>query len=443
MGMPATHYVEVDGAYVAYHVTGEGPLDLLLYTTSFLPIEAMTDPLFAPVIDRLATFSRVIRFDRRGAGLSDPFSGEGAWVMERGVEDALAVLDFAGSDSCAVVACNPAAGMGALMMAAGHPDRVSALVLPNPSPRIRRGADFAWGLSAEEAARVLDIERLLTNKPFGPRRHAPDIEEWYVRTRRRGGGPASQRAAIVAWLESDVRALLPAVQAPTLVLQRADVRTPTSSPEIASYVADHVPHARYVEVPGDELDIYLGEVTPVLDEIEAFLTGVRPQLQTDRVLVTLLMTDIVESTSAAASMGDKKWRELLDRHDAIVFDHLDRHRGTKVNSIGLGDGVLATFDGPARACRCARAMNEAITTSLGIDIRAGLHTGEIEVRGDDVTGMAVNITARVMNLANANETLVSRTVTDLVAGSGLEFENRGDHALKGVPGTWTIYAIRA
>jgi class 3 adenylate cyclase len=440
--MPETHYVEVDGAYVAYHVTGDGPLDVLLYTTSFLPIEAMTEPLFSPVIERLATFSRVIRFDRRGAGLSDPFSGEGAWMMERAVEDALAVLDAAESNDCAVVACNGAAGMGALMMAAGHPDRVSALVLPNPSSRTRRGPDYPWGVSPEVADRALDIQRILSDTLPRLLDRPHDVVEWLMRARRRGAGPAGQRAAISVWLDSDVRALLPAVQAPTLVLQRADLHIPTSSPELARYVADRIPHAQYVELPGGDVEMFLGEVTPLMDEIEAFLTGVRPQPQTDRVLVTLLMTDIVGSTSATASMGDKKWRELLDRQDAIVSDHLGRFRGRKVNSIGLGDGVLATFDGPARACGCAGALHESIKASLGIDIRAGLHTGEIELRGDDVTGMAVNITARVMSLANANETLVSRTVTDLVAGSGLEFEDRGDHELKGVPGTWSIYAVQ-
>jgi class 3 adenylate cyclase len=187
--------------------------------------------------------------------------------------------------------------------------------------------------------------------------------------------------------------------------------------------------------------VFAGDNEEILQEVQEFLTGVRPQPETDRVLATVLMTDIVESTSRTATVGDRAWRDLLDRHDAIVRAELDRHRGKKVNSIGLGDGVLATFDGPARACRCAAALHESIRASLGVDIRAGLHTGEIELRGDDVTGMAVNIAARVMGLAGANETLVSRTVTDLVAGSGLQFEERGDQELKGVPGKWAIYAV--
>jgi class 3 adenylate cyclase len=314
-------------------------------------------------------------------------------------------------------------------------------VLDHTFARLRHAPDYECGRSDAAIDAMLDmVERdwgtgdIWSN--YTPSQAGDErLRRWWNRCGRLTLSPASAVAFTRMIADSDVRSLLPSIQAPTLVVSGTD---PFRAAR-CQYLVDHIADAKWLQVSGEDTLSWLNDA--IAAEIEEFLTGVRPAPESDRVLATVLMTDIVESTSRTASVGDRAWRDLLDRHDAIVRAELDRHRGKKVNSIGLGDGVLATFDGPARACRCACALHESIRSSLGIDIRAGLHTGEIELRGDDVTGMAVNIAARVMGLANASETLVSRTVTDLVAGSGLQFAERGEHELKGVQGKWAIYAV--
>ncbi len=432
--------------HIAYQTLGEGPLDLLLLSGVNVSIDSMEDePSMARFHRRLASFSRLIRFDRRGLGLSDPVSPTTPPTLEQWAQDALSVMDAVGSESSAVL--SSASSPEALLMAASHPKRVSHLVLLNSSARVLRASDYPFGIPEPIVDRYVEtviradaveqgVDDLATMNPSVAGDQA--FRDWWVRAGRRGASPAMARAVMRTNWYSDMRSLLPLIQVPTLVLHRRGFQVLTT--EHGRYLADHIPGARYVELPGSDALYWIGDTDQMLAEIEEFLTGTQHPPDPDRVLATVLFTDIVDSTAQATAMGDRAWRDQLDRHDTMVRRQLERFRGREIKT--TGDGFLAVFDGPARAIHCGTAIRDG-ATQLGIDVRAGVHTGEMELRGDDIGGVTVHIGARVAALAGAGDVLVSRTVTDLVVGSGIQFEDRGDHELKGVPGSWRLFAVRA
>jgi class 3 adenylate cyclase len=448
--VPDTLYAKTpDGAHIAYQLLGHGPLDVLL-----LPIVGVQGHLemaweisaFAHVFRRLASFGRLIRFDPRGSGLSDPLSRSDYPSLEERAAEMLAVLDAVGSEGAAVLA-NNVAGVLAVFFAASHPARVSALVLDGCYARFARDADYPWGRPTEAIdaalAEIAGSPELAAEhgiRSVAPHaiRDDPEFRAQYLRYTRSSSSLSAAKPNAEAAMLADVRPLLPSIQAPTLVLCRSEdqfVRKPH-----AVYLAEHIPGAKFVELPDEDNLIYVGNSDADLDEIEEFLTGARRVPDPGRVLATVLFTDIVGSTERAADVGDRRWRELLDAHDGAVRRQLERFRGREVST--AGDGFLVTFDGPGRAIECACAIRDAVL-ALGLQLRAGLHTGEIELRGDDVAGIAVHLAQRVSACATPGEVLVSRTVVDLVVGSGLQFEDRGERELRGVPGTWQLYSVVA
>ena len=437
---PQTRYVNVDEADVAYQVLGDGPPDLLLLNGLASHVELNWQlPDYAELFSRLATFSRLIMFDRRGWGASNEGPPNVTW--EELAEDALAVLDAVGSKHAAIVGVQET-GPLAVLFAAMHPERVARLVLVGSFARYLAADDYTIGFSPDTWG---SIEQMLL-QTWG----TPDLVALANPSRARDiefleRGAAINRASltprkVAEWLAQstrlDVRHVLPLVQVPTLVLAQSENAFVPAA--MGQYLADHIPGARFVELPGGDFGLTGESGAAVADEIAEFLTGRRP-VEIERVLASVLFTDIVNSTATAASLGDRRWRTMLDAHDRTVREELQRFRGREVNT--TGDGFMASFDGPARAIRCAEAIIEA-TGSLGIDVRAGLHTGECEVRGADLGGLAVHIAARVGALASSRETLVSGTVKDLVVGSGIEFEDRGEHKLNGVPGSWRLFAVQ-
>jgi class 3 adenylate cyclase len=445
--VPDTRYAKTaDGVHIAYQVTGDGPPDLVFLSSGGSHVEqAWGLPSFARVFRRFASFSRLIRFDPRGFGLSDPFNVAEWPSLEQQAAEMAVVLDAAGSERAAVAA-QQVGGLLAIFFAATYPTRTSALVLDGCTARFTYAPDCPWGLPEEVIAagvgtlddwaagsRDSDLEYLAPSAKG-------DLEfasQW-KRYSRSVGSPAIARAMAEMFLLADVRAVLSAVQAPTLVVYRRDDQF-LGKPH-ATYLAEHIAGAKLVEVPGEDNLIFAGDSDADVDEIEEFLTGVRHGPETDRVLATVLFTDIVESTEHAARLGDHAWRELLDAHDRVVRRQLERFRGREVNTVG--DGFLATFDGPGRAITCACAIRDDVR-ALGIEVRAGLHTGEVEVRGNDIAGVAVHIGARVAALAGPGEALVSGAVPPLVVGSGIQFADRGEHELKGVPGLWHLFAVQS
>ena len=438
-------YARAGAVHVAFAVNGAGPCDLLYLPDGWVPIAAMAEePHLDRFLERLATFTRLIRFDRRGMGLSDPVDPSAPPTLEAWVEDGRAVLGAAGAERAAVLGIAEG-GYVAMLLAATHPEQVRALVLVNASACVSRPPFSEWGA----LARLRDVQRQSIEQRWGDDRTGVEIfapsraddeayQGWLRREVRQSVSPASAKALAALMYDSDLAEVLPSVRVPTLVLHRGGNRWVT--PEHGRYLAEHIPDARYVEVPGDDHVPYLGETGPIVGEIQEFLTGTREVEHADRVLATLLFTDIVASTTHAARLGDRAWHELLDRHDAVVRRQLDRYQGRERKA--TGDGFLATFDGPARAIRCAAAIRDA-TQSLGLSIRAGLHTGECEQRGDDVGGIAVHVAQRVQAQAGSDEVVVSSTVRDLVAGSGITFTDRGEHELAGVPEPWRIYRVES
>jgi len=435
--VPITRYAKTaDGLHIAYQVVGAGPIDLVFVGTWFSHVDAQWEqPLVERFLRRLASFSRLILFDKRATGASDPVPLPILPTFEAWMDDIVAVVDAVGSDRVALLG-DSAGGMLAALFAATYPDRTSSLVLSNTGPR---GAwvTGARGWQPEEMERTFGTEDGLAIELTAPS-HAgdPSFRSWWARYQRLSSSPAMAAAVWRLYGEADVRAVLPAIRVPTLVLHRRDNRWVTV--ENGRYFASHIAGAKYVELDGADQWPWLGDAGALVDEIEEFLTGVKGGPEADRVLATVLFTDIVSSTDRAAELGDRRWRNLLDDHDQAVRRQLELYRGKKVKT--TGDGALATFDGPARAVRCACAIRDAVR-ALGLDTRAGLHAGEVEVRGEDIGGIAVHTTARVSALAQPNEVLVSRTVVDLVAGSGIAFADRGEHELKGVPGAWRLYAV--
>jgi class 3 adenylate cyclase len=439
-------YANSGGAYVAYQVIGEGSRDLLVVMDGFISVDMMDDePRLARCMARLGSFARLIRFDRRGIGLSDPVSPSTPPTLEQWVGDAIAVLDAVESERAIVLASAEASSVG-LLLAATHPDRVQSVVVVNGFARALVDVDYPEGLPLEALAQLLDrtvaspadanSDFLVDVAPSAA--NDTEFRLWWELAGRRGASPGTARALLRVAMESDVRAVLPAIQIPTLVVHlRDDPLTPLTA---GRYIADHVPGAHWVEIPGaDDYWWASDSAGVVLDEVEEFVTGVLGTPPQNRVLSTILFTDIVSSTVRAIELGDHRWREMLDSHDKAVRRQLARFRGTEVNT--TGDGFLATFDGPARAVECACAIRD-VARQLGVEVRSGVHTGEIELRGDDIAGVAVHIAARVAALAEPSTVWVSRTVTDLVAGSGLEFEDHGEHTLKGVQEPWKLFAVR-
>jgi len=445
MRRPVTRYAPVGDAYVAYQVFGDGPVDLLYHIGWYSHVEGQWEvPAMARFMERLASFGRVICFDRRGHGMSDPVDLDNV-TLEQWMEDVRAVLTAAGSESAALIGGQDAGPM-TMLFAATYPELTSALVLINTWACPRRRSDYPWGLPDDARERVLEgilrtfiAEDDREARMFFPGAASASLEDAQAMMRvfRMSTSPGMVQRLMGIALDADVRDVLPLVHVPTLVLHRRD--NPWCRVGHGRYLGEHIPNAKYVELPGADDFSWLGEADSLLDEIEEFVTGAPPTNEPDRVLSTVLFTDIVSSTERLVDAGDRRWRTTLERHNLIVRKELERFRGREVAT--AGDGFLAMFDGPARAVRCAGAIVEGVRT-LGIDVRAGVHTGEVELAGDDVAGIAVHIGARVGALAGAGEVLVSRTVVDLVTGSGLSFAERGSHALKGVPGEWQLYAVQ-
>jgi pimeloyl-ACP methyl ester carboxylesterase len=438
---PETRFARNKEGHVAYQVIGDGPRDLVFVPSWASNVDAMwEEPSLARFLRRLATFSRLICFDKRGTGVSDPVPLAALPTLEQWMEDICTVMDAAGSEQTMLLG-DAEGGQMAMLFAATYPERVSALVLVNTAARHLRDADYPWGLPARSVPAFLDRmeERWGTGGVvdiLAPSlAHDARFRRWYSRYERLALSPHAAATMYATQFERDLRGVLPTIRVPTLVLHRAG--NPHLAVEHGRYLAEHIPGAKYVELAGEDHYFHVGDTDGLLAEIEEFLTGVRPMAEFDRVLATVLFTDIVGSTEHAAVLGDRSWRALLDSHNGIVRRELNRHRGREVQT--AGDGFLATFDGPARAIRCASTIRDEVLP-LGIEIRAGLHTGECQLMGDDVGGIAVHIGARVAGEAGASEVLVSSTVKDLVAGSGIRFVDRGFRILKGVPGEWRLFA---
>ena len=440
---PETRYAKSGDVNIAYQVVGDGPLDLVLvhgWVQSFdagweiEPIERF--------YRRLASFSRLILFDKRGTGLSDRVPPDDLPTLETRMDDMRVVMDAVGVERAAVAGHSEGGSMAALF-AATYPERTQALVMIGSAARTRWAPDYPIGATDEEidalVQSILDgwgteVIRSLLEQLAPSVADDEALVQAHTRAAMRAASPAAAAALTRMSSMIDIRHVLPAIRVPTLVLHRTD----EVLAEASRYVGAQIPGARMVELPGADHMPWLGDQDAPLDEIEEFLTGVRPHPSLDRVLATVLFTDIVGSTELAADLGDRRWRDLLERHNAVVRRELVRFRGHELNT--AGDGFLATFDGPARAVACAVSIRDA-ARALGIQIRFGLHTGELELVGSDIRGIAVHTGARVAALAGAGEVLASSTVRDLVAGSGLRFEDRGSHELKGLPGEWRLYAV--
>jgi len=432
-----THYARNGDLRVAYRTSHEGVRDIVYVSNWFQNCEVVPElPSIQGWVEAMTSLGRLIFFDQPGTGASDPVTPGALPTLEQWADSITAVLDDLGSREAVLLAVDGALAPAALF-AATYPSRTTALVVLEgyADPLAER----TNGMDAQEARAAM-----VAMWGTGEFQHAfnPDmpwneeIRASWARYERLAASPATVALMLPLVAELNVRAVLPAVRVPTLVLQHTD--DPVVVPAMGKYVADHISGAKYVELPGRNLYHFVEPWRESFQEIAEFLTGHQAEVADDRVLATVLFTDIVDSTRRAAEIGDRDWHALLDAHDAVVRSQLARFRGREVNT--SGDGFLAMFDGPQRAIRCAMAIRDAVQ-SLGIEVRAGLHTGECEIRGDDIGGIAVHIGARVSALAGPNDVLVSSTLRDLVIGSGLEFEERGAHELKGVPGEWRLFAV--
>jgi class 3 adenylate cyclase len=442
MKAPAIHYAYApDGAALAYQVFGEGPIDVLFVLQSLSSIELFWEhPQGARFFDRLGRFARVITFDRRGSGLSSRWGAP--LSLEEQVDDVKAVLDTVGCERAHLFAMLEGGAM-AMLFAGTAPDRVASLTMYASFARNTWAEDYPWAHTKEQRSAQGEMFIATWGKGFGLDVWAPSyasdayMRDWIARLQSRAMAPDEWRRAYSTSFDLDVRPILGSIHVPTLVLHRTDDRA--IDVRHSRYLAENLPNARYAEFPGRDNVIFLGDADAILGEVEEFLTGARQAPEPDRILATVLFTDICSSTERAAKLGDRRWREVLTAHHESVRLRVSQYGGREIKTIG--DGVLATFDGPARGVRAARGIVDD-SAAQGLEVRAGLHTGEVEVIGADVGGMAVHIGARVSSEAAAGEVLVSGTVKDLVVGSGLDFEPRGSRALKGVPGEWALWAVR-
>jgi pimeloyl-ACP methyl ester carboxylesterase len=442
---PTTQYAKAGDLSIAYQVVGDGPVDIVLVPgfAGHLEIERES-PLNVSFVERLASFSRLIMFDKRGTGLSDPVPN--VPTLEERIDDVRAVMDAAGSERATLFGISEGGPMSVLF-AATHPERASGLVLYGAMARSTEAPDYPWAAPVD-ALRESTIEFIapywgqdgqVMLQTFAPSlAEMPEAAEFATRLQRYAASPAMVGQIFEMFMDIDVRAVLPTIHVPTLVLhRRGDMVVNRRAGE---WMASQIPGARYVELPGVDHMPWVGDTEALIGEIEEFVTGARSAPEPDRVLATVMFTDIVGSTERATELGDAAWRELLAAHHLALRTELDRHRGREVKT--LGDGFLATFDGPGRAIKCGQAI-AAAAQRIGIEVRLGLHTGEVELIGDDVGGIAVHIAARIGALAWPGEVLCSSTVKDLVAGSGIAFADRGTAELKGIPDEWHLYAAQS
>ena len=440
---PETRYARAGEAHIAYQVVGHGAVDIVLADQWFSHMDGQWDvPPLAAFRRRLSAFSRLIMFDKRGIGLSDPVPIDRLPTIEEWIDDLRAVMDDAGSERAALVT-NIGGAIMALVCAAAFPDRLTSLVVVDGFARYLAAPDYPIGGTVEEKDRALQLieahhgRALMLDLFARSMASDPQLREAFARYERQSASPGVATAMVRHIYESDVRDVLPTIRIPTLVMHHAGAEHLPAA--MGRYIADHVPNARYVELPGADSLIWAEGADAIVAEIQEFVTGARPVRATTRILSTILFTDIIDSTARAGELGDDRWRELLAEHDRLTRSELDRGAGHEVKT--TGDGFLATFDGPARGIRTALAIRDALR-DIGVEVRAGLHTGEIEVLPDDIAGVGVHIGSRIAALAGPGEVLVSSTVKDLVAGSGIAFDDRGSHALKGIPDAWHVFAVR-
>lgn len=439
---PVTRYAKSGDLSIAYQVIGEASRDVLLAPGFISHLEWIWENARpAAFLERLASFSRLLLLDKRGTGLSDPVPS--APTLEERIDDLRAVMDAVGSEQAVVLGVSEGGAMAALF-AATYPERTSGLILYGAFAKLPRTEDYPEGVNPARLQFVLDdvVEHWGdgSNLAYWGPGGTDDLafQDWWGRFQQLGASPAMARRLFESYPKIDVRSVLPSIRVPTLVLHRRDDhQVPV---RLGRYLAEHIPATKYVELEGDDHLFFVGDTGGLLDEIEEFVTGVRRGPEPDRVLATVLFVDIVGSTRLAAEMGDARWKEVLRSYYATIRRQLERFRGTEIKTIG--DGMLATFDGPTRAARCALAIRDGVR-ALGLDIRAGLHTGEVESMEDDVGGIAVHIAARIIGQAGPGEILASSTVRDLVVGSGIEFGERGAHTLKGVPLEWHLFAVNS
>jgi class 3 adenylate cyclase len=437
--IPETRYAKSGDVHIAYQVMGSGPFDLVLVVGFLSHLDlGHENARIVRFLERLSSFCRLIVFDKRGTGLSDRVSAMP--TLEERMDDVRAVMDAVGSERAAIFGYSEGGPMSVLFSAT-YPQRTSAMILYASMARWSWSPDNPWGRTDE----WFEGRSRLIEEYYGQGKllemyaqslvNNDECRRWFVRFERGAASPGAALALLRMNMQIDVRHVLPVVSVPTLVLHRTGDQN--IKVDHGRYIAQHIHGAKYVELPGEDHAPWAGDADALCDEIQAFLTGVRSGPEPDRILATVLFTDIVGATQRAAEIGDRAWKELLGQHHFMVRQQIERHRGREINT--TGDGFLATFDGPARAIRCGRAIADALK-SLNIQVRVGVHTGECEVIGEDIGGIAVHIGARVMAHAKPDEILVSSTVKDLVAGSGIRFESLGARALKGVPGEWNLFA---
>jgi len=448
--IPEVRYAKTaDGTHIAFQIFGQGTRDLV-YVPGFISNVLLNWELpgMAHILDRLARFARVVVIDHRGTGLSDRLPPGHLPPLETQMEDLTAVMDAVHFRKAHLFGDEDGAALCALF-AASYPERVESLSVYALTPRLLRTDDYPFGRDEVNGRAQLEERMAMWDRAWGIEAAREDYEfaapsvahneeevKRWARYLQLSASPGSALAMIQMWLETDIRAVLPTVRVPTLVLTRPDL--PHDRPQVARWVAEQIGGARFAEVPGRDLASWVGDTDALIDEVEGFVTGVKGGTSSERVLATVLFTDLVGSTERAAELGDARWKELLASHQTIVRAELATYRGREIDT--AGDGFFAIFDGPARAVRCAQAAIDAVG-SLGLEVRAGVHTGEVEISRGDVRGIAVHIGARVASMAQRNEILVTSTVRDLVAGSGLAFEDDGEHDLKGVPERWRLYRV--
>jgi pimeloyl-ACP methyl ester carboxylesterase len=439
---PETRYARSGDVHIAYQVFGTGPPDLVLAVGALWNIEHQwTQPRAVKVLQRLASFSRVIVFDKRGTGLSDRVPESELPTLERRMDDVRAVMDALECERAVLFGEDEGCAMCSLF-AATYPERTSALVLFGSFARRLQAPDYPWGIPRELAEQLVEQLKSDWGKPLGLRIGAPSlahdegVRRWWAGMLRASASPSSAGAMFHMSIDTDIRGVLDSVHVPTLVLHEVgDLPAPVQG---GRYVAERIAGARFVELPGDTHLFFLADRDELLDEVQEFLTGVRWRPRRDQVLATIVFTDIVQSTERAVEVGEERWADVLEQHHAVVRSQLDRFNGREIDT--AGDGFFASFDGPARAVRCACSIRDQVRR-LGIEIRAGVHTGECRVIDQKLGGLAVHIGARVAHLAGAGEVLTSGAVKDLVAGSGLSFSDRGTHRLKGIPEPWQLFAV--